>query len=553
MAGGNASPRQKMINMMYLVLTALLAINVSSEVLDAFVKANISLNQQNSVLISKNSGTYQELANQEMLNPKDPKYKQARAKAAGLEEQVKEVVTFIRQIKIDLLKAVDGVDEAGATASIDDPYLVNKKDDYDMPTTFFGTAEAPGNTGKAGELRKKLQAFKDFVAGIEGAGGKTFGTDSAAIKNLDILDLSDPDPNSNQAKKFNLRTWEMRYFYHLPLSAALLELAKWENAVRGLEAAALGYIWESISAQAFKFDAVEARVVPKSTFVVGGSPFEADVFLAAYNTSVKPTIVYGSAVDTTTMQVAGGQVLDTNNIVKGMGRISIGTSGVGERTFAGVIKVKKPGTDDEVSYPFSTKYNVSPPSASVAATNMNVFYRGLDNPISVSVPGFAPNQVSVTGAGPISIRAGQGPGNYIVSASGTGEAKVNVSVKTEDGRSISMGSQVFRVKSIPDPVLKWGNVRAGSGISGGLASQSPLIPAMENFDFNVFAKVEKFKIAYPRGGSYTETDCPGNTLPGGVASDVRGLKRGQKVFFSEVQVLMPDQTRRKLDASFSIQ
>lgn len=553
MADAKASPRQKMINMMYLVLTALLAINVSSEVLDAFVKANISLNQQNAVLISKNQGTYNELENQERLNANDPKYKMARERADALAAKVNEVVQFIHRMKVDMVMFVDGVDENMALDAIVDPYLVNKKDNYDMPTNFFGTSEAPGNSGKAGELRKILREFKEFVSSIPGPPGKTFGTDSSVAKNLEILDLEDPDPNSDQAKKFNLTTWEMRYFYHLPQSAALLELAKWENAVRGLEAAALGYIWESISATAFKFDAVEAKVIPKSTFVVGGSPFEADVFLAAYNTSVKPTIIYGTAVDSATGAVSGGQTLDTNLIFKGVGRIQVPTSGVGERTFAGLIKVKKPGGAEEVAYPFSTTYNVAPPSASVAPTKMNVFYRGLDNPISVSVPGFAPNQVSVTGTGPISISPGQGPGNYIVKANGEGSAKVNVSVRLENGQTINMGSQEFRVKRIPDPVLMWGNTRAGSTIPPAQAAASPLIPKMENFDFEVFARIEKFTIAYSMRGNIQETPVTGNVLPANIQSDVRGLRRGQKVYFTDVQVLMPDNTRRKLDGSFTIQ
>jgi gliding motility-associated protein GldM len=231
---------------------------------------------------------------------------------------------------------------------------------------------------------------------------------------LEIIDLNDPDPKSETVTKHRLTTWEMKYFYHLPLSAALLEISKWENIVRSSEAEVLKFIWDQISADAVKFDAVRAQVVPKSTFVVSGSNFEADVFLAAYNTAMKPEIITGGSVDTTTGNVPGGTVLDTSKIVNGVGRIQIAASGAGERTFAGVINLIEKATGKKIPYPFQTKYTVSPPMASVAATKMNVFYKGLDNPVSVSVPGYPPSQLIVSGSGPISVSGANG--NYIVKA-----------------------------------------------------------------------------------------------------------------------------------------
>lgn len=545
MGGGKASPRQKMINMMYLVLTALLALNVSKEVLDAFVKANISLMQQEQIMASKNKGTYNELSNQVLLNPNDEKYKRADAQASELSKVTQEMLKKLDRLRLDLLINVEGVDEAGAKKLAENPFEVNKKDDYDMPTNFFGTGEAPGNQGKAGQLKKDLAAFKKELLEMT-------KNNSAVAKSLEIIDLKDPDPKSETVVKHRLTTWEMKYFYHLPLAAALLELSKWENIVRSSEAEVLKFIWDQISADAVKFDAVRAQIVPKSTFVVSGSNFEADVFLAAYNTAMKPEIVTGGSVDTLTGEVPGGTILDTSKIINGVGRVQIPASGAGERTFAGVINLVEKATGKKVPYPFQTKYTVSPPMASVAATKMNVFYKGLDNPVTVSVPGYPPSQLIVSGSGPISVSGGNG--NYVVKANNTGAAKINVSVKTEDGRTISMGSQEFRVKTIPTPVLKWGGKRSGELVPAGLASASPLIPEMENFDFEVYSRILSFEISYTgQGGLLQRREVTGNQIPGDLQGKIRSMRRGEKVFFSDVVIQLPSGERRKVEGAFKIQ
>lgn len=545
MGGGKASPRQKMINMMYLVLTALLALNVSKEVLDAFVKANISLMQQEQIMASKNKGTYNELSNQVLLNPNDEKYKQADAQASELSKVTQEMLKKLDRLRLDLLINVEGVDEAGAKKLAENPFEVNKKDDYDMPTNFFGTGEAPGNQGKAGQLKKDLAAFKKELLEMT-------KNNSAVAKSLEVIDLKDPDPKSETVVKHRLTTWEMKYFYHLPLAAALLELSKWENIVRSSEAEVLKFIWDQISADAVKFDAVRAQIVPKSTFVVSGSNFEADVFLAAYNTAMKPEIVTGGSVDTLTGEVPGGTILDTSKIINGVGRVQIPASGAGERTFAGVINLVEKATGKKVPYPFQTKYTVSPPMASVAATKMNVFYKGLDNPVTVSVPGYPPSQLIVSGSGPISVSGGNG--NYVVKANNTGAAKINVSVKTEDGRTISMGSQEFRVKTIPTPVLKWGGKRSGELVPAGLASASPLIPEMENFDFEVYSRILSFEISYTgQGGLLQRREVTGNQIPGDLQGKIRSMRRGEKVFFSDVVIQLPSGERRKVEGAFKIQ
>ncbi|MBW7936138.1 MAG: gliding motility protein GldM [Flavobacteriales bacterium] len=547
MASGKLSPRQKMINMMYLVLTALLALNVSKEILDAFVVVNIGLLQQKQNIEQKNGSWYAEFHNQdEIVNKgKNPRVKDLHERAKKVRTFADEMSAFIHSMKIDLVKNVDGVtSDEEANNRISNPGLIEKKDDYDKPTHYFGPEADQIDKGKARELKNKLNEFKNNLLGLVDERYKTIMEERLAL-------LNTPDPGSDDPayKKDGKKTWEMKYFYHLPLSAALVELTKWENIVKGAESEMLTHFWDQISATAFKFDAVEAKVIPKSSFVISGSNFEAEVFLAAFSTSFKPTIIYGTRVDSTTMNVADAVQLDSTLIIDGKGHISVPASGAGERTFAGIIKMIDPKTQKETSYPYSTIYNVSPPSATVSPTKMNVFYRGLDNPISVGVPGVAPNNIVVNAAGG-SISGSNG--TYIVKPGTGNEMTINVSAKMADGKSASMGSFKFRVKRVPTPTVVWANQMNGGKVSGAAGAASPLIPRMDDFDFDVYATIRSFDIAFNVNGSYYSKSYQGNTIPGETSDKIRKLPKGSKIFFDNIKMTVPGNETRTANAVFTI-
>src|SRR5688572_12738683 len=149
MAGGKQSPRQKMINMMYLVLTALLALNISKEVLHAFVVVNIGLLQQKENLEKKNEASMAQFANEIVTNPKDQKRKDLNEKAIQVAKLAKEVNDYIENMKVEMVKLTDGIDDTKAKERIADPFKIDRKDDYDRPTHYFGTSDPPGTSGKA--------------------------------------------------------------------------------------------------------------------------------------------------------------------------------------------------------------------------------------------------------------------------------------------------------------------------------------------------------------------------------------------------------------------
>ncbi|MBE2246179.1 MAG: gliding motility protein GldM [Candidatus Competibacteraceae bacterium] len=545
MASGKQTPRQKMINMMYLVLTALLALNVSKEILDAFVVVNIGLLQQKQNIEQKNGSWYAEFHNQdEIVNKgKNPRVKDLNERAKKVRTYADDISAFIYSMKRDLVKQVDGAPtDDEADNRIANPGLVSKKDDYDKPTHYFGAEPDRIDKGKARELKNKLNDYKSALLSLVDEKHKAIMEERLAL-----LNTPDPTPDDPAYKKDGKKTWEMKYFYHLPLSAALVELTKWENIVKGAESEMLTHFWDQISATAFKFDAVEAKVIPKSNFVISGSNFEAEVFLAAYSTSFKPTIIYGTAVDSLTMNVAGATQLDSTLIVNGKGLVSIPASGQGERTFAGVIKMIDPKTQKETSYPYSTMYNVSPPSATVSPTKMNVFYRGLDNPISVSVPGVAPNNIVVSGTG-----ISGSNGNYIVRPGAGNEMTITVSAKMPDGKTASMGSFKFRVKRVPTPTVIWANQANGGKVAANAGAASPLIPRMDDFDFDVYSTIRSFDVAFNLNGSYYSKSCQGNTIPGEVSDKIRRLPKGTKVYFDNIKMSIPGNETRTANAVFTI-
>lgn len=207
MAGGKQSPRQKMINMMYLVLTALLALNISKEVLHAFVVVNIGLLQQKANLESKNEAAFNQFQQEVQSNPKDDKRKKLLATATDVSKIAKAMNDFIENMKVEMVKATDGVDDAKAKERIANPFLIERKDDYDRPTTYFGTNNPPGTTGKAHDLKVKLEKYKvDLMAFVD-------AKNKARIeKNLAVLELKLPE--KGETKEGENTIWEMFYFYY---------------------------------------------------------------------------------------------------------------------------------------------------------------------------------------------------------------------------------------------------------------------------------------------------------------------------------------------------
>jgi gliding motility-associated protein GldM len=345
----------------------------------------------------------------------------------------------------------------------------------------------------------------------------------------------------NTGKQPDLKTgepieWEMFYFYHLPIPAAFTEITKWQNNVRTVEGEITKYFLEQSAGSNFKFDMVQAQIIPKSNVVFAGNQFEAEIFIGAYNSSENPVI-----------NVGGSRI---NEFIDGKGIYKTTAQGEGEKTVSGEILVTSPLTGETKSYPFETKYQVSKPMMTVSAEKMNVVYRGLENPMAVSVPGVAPNQITATCSGCESFTGGNG--KYICKPGKDKAININVSVKAGD-KTQNMGAAEFRVKRIPDPTIKYIGKKNQETLSIAEASATggALIPVLEDFDFPLYAKIEGFEVSFTVGGKLIEQAVSGNQIPSNFSDQMRKMDK-KKLFFDKVRVRMPDNTVRTTSISFSI-
>jgi gliding motility-associated protein GldM len=530
MAGYKETPRQKMIGMMYLVLTALLALNVSKDILNAFVTVNDGLVQTNQNFEDKNQALMMDFAAQMALQPEkvEPFYKKAE-EASKLSN---EMVQYIKDLMTDVIAYTEfGVavqpnnahrsDEKWKQAAEINLASIKKQDNYNKPMVVMQPKPENLANGRARELRDKVWEYRD--------------------KMLLLLEESQRDemnlgfnyyPAENKHYKNQEMEWEFNTFYHTVLAAHVVIFNRMINEVRNAEADIIAKLRSNIDELDFKFDQIDVAVVPTTMMVPQGSQFEAQIFVAAFDTK--------SAI----RAEVNGQPIPGDS-----GRVFFRqtASGTGTQEVKGELFVFDPSVGGEKAYPFSTSYSVFKPMATVAATNMNVFYRGLENPVSVSVPGYSHGNISV------SISAGhqlisKGGGEYIVKPGGGREATINVSARGPDGSSRAMGSTKFRIRAVPTPVAKFAGVQGGN-IDKARIVANPLATAdMGDFVFEgVRFTVTSFNfVMAERSGVLTTLAQRGNRLDGAALGRVQAATRGQRIFIENIMAKGPDGSTHNL-------
>ena len=523
MAGQKLSPRQKMIGMMYLVLTALLALNVSKEIINAFVTIDDALNVTVNNISGKNAQAYS--AFQRQLDNDKVKTKPYHDKAMKAKQLCEDLNKYILTVKDTLLRTTDAVESGVKTPT--SRQLLNK-DNYDIPTTLMCGSENDGKGHKATELKAKIAIFKKAM--LDNLDAKDRAKFSQRLE--DLFNTNDPKPNEVEDGK---RTWEMATFYHNPVVASVALLTKMQTDIKNAESEVVNHLLSSINATDFKFDTLSPRVIAPTSYVLIGQEYKADVFLAAMSSTSDPEVLVGGRP----LPVSGG-----------VGTYTVRPSSDGEQKWGGIIKIKKPDNTFQ-EFKFESSYISAKPSSTVSADKMNVVYIGVDNPMSISVPGVAADKVKFTATGlTLTQDPKLGKGHFIGRATTVGEAVVRVSAELTAGKPVlPMGEFKFRVKKIPNPVAKIAGKRDGSISKNVLAAQSAIIPEMENFDFDLFSKVKSFKMSrYGKGRDPIEKSTEGNVLTGEMRDVINQCRAGDKVLFEYIKATMPDGTVRDINA-----
>ncbi|WP_081485204.1 type IX secretion system motor protein PorM/GldM [Marinilabilia salmonicolor] len=517
MSGGNCpeTPRQKMIGMMYLFLTAMLALNVSGELLQAFQLVDSSIRKTIETMENKNSLLYSDFESAYATNEK--KVSDQYHNALEVKTEADSLFKHIQDLKTLIVQTADGPEAT--------PTHYTSLDNQDIAAQLMIT-ERGGARSK--ELKEHLIHYRDVLSEMVDP------ADTALLNALERT-LTPKDPPRSEGEG---RSWESEKFEHLPMSAVMALMSQLQSEVRNMESDMIRYLYGKIDEGSFKFNSVEAIVIPRSEYVIRGDEYYAEIMLAARDTTQPPIVT------------VNGEELPINN---GRGVLRIPANSTGEKEWSGEIAVMGPdGTYTRRDVAGS--YLVSQPGVVISPTKMNVFYIGVENPVEVSVPGVPSENLNVriTNARMRKIRGNE----YSVSPNANSSGKqAIVSVSTTlNGQTQNLGSQPFRIKRVPDPVATVAGMRGGGIGKNLLLAQRAVIAKMDNFDFDLKFNVINFRISTIRDGYLQFVDSESGVITTEQKDLIRGVGVGGVVLFNNIQAKGPDGSTRDLGSlSFTIQ
>lgn len=546
MAGGKETPRQKMIGLMYLVLTAMLALNVSKAVLKGYVSVNDSLEKTKKNITENNKLISAAFKASLAGNPKaGPYYNEALIAQKDLEEMFK----YVDDVKGNFMGAVVGLPDGNGVKgdTINLKYTgmwYEKIDDYDMPTQILiGVDEHNPKTGKlsAAELKSKLEALHNKLIAQLDRMQKTEG-----------LHLLQPDYESLKKKISVLKpvasgyvedgkefTWEMEMIDHMPMGAVFVSMNNIQANIKNVEAEILGQFSAASGKLSIKPDKLLASVVAESKYISSGQPYKANIFLSAGFTKLNEgdmEVMLG--VDSAA--AAKGSKGSPVKVVNGVGVYEVGTNATGDQKYAGVIKFRKPDGGFEI-YPFSADYKVAKSAVAVSADQMNVFYRGVTNPVTAGVAGVSPNDIviSASGAGVKFVPKSE-PGKYDFSFTGVGECLITVSKKGPDGIKPQGPPQKFRVKPLPKPEAKIGGKFAPAEMKKSeLQTVAAIGAGASGFDFQANYIVQSYELMGKIKGAIKQETGNGANLSPSAINLLKGVEVGGKLYI-DLKVKGPD-------------
>jgi gliding motility-associated protein GldM len=522
MAGGKLPPRQKMIGLMYLVLLALLALNVSKDILDAFILVNTSLEKTVINYDEKNGLLYADFNQAKTFDPNKATPLWEKAQTAKKESLA--LVSYIKSLQSKLIQETENITEVEAdTLSL---INVNGKDNYDIPTNILIGQSEDGSKGLARELKIRLAQYKKNMLALFSQ------KQQQSLK----IDLKTEDIHTSEG----IESWEMGNFYHTPLAASITLLSKIQTDVKNVEYDVVSSLLKYAGKKEFNFDTIVTKVIPNSNYVLLGEPYKADVFLAAFSTTQNPKILIGN-YDAEKNEMSG--ISDTVPVNNGLGQYEVNTSREGIYSYEGVLQLKNSSGGIE-NFPFKSEYIVAKPSLVVSPDKMNVFYIGPENPVSISVPGVASENIRATVSGSGNKITKTANGKYIVKLkTGTPKnVKVNVSATMPNGEIRNMGNMAFVAKKLPKPEASFLNQTGEMKLTRNEIKNYPIIKASYGSSF-VFTglplTVTNCLIEIYRNGGriHDNSDMNSKTIPQRTRTFFKDkIRRGDKIFFSEIRV-----------------
>lgn len=505
-----------MINLMYVVLMAMLALNVSTEVLNGFSIVEESLSRTTSNSAKENQVIYDDFAAQMKTNP--AKVKAWFDKAQEVKRMSDSLYNFADRLKTAIVIEADG--------SHGDVANIKNKEDLESANQIM---LAPGR-GKGQALYDAINSYRKRILGMI-----TDPTQKALINS----NLSTELPKTAVTMGKN---WQQYMFENMPVAAAVTLLSKLQSDVRYAEGEVLHTLVSNIDLKDIRVNSLNAFVIPNSQTIVRGDKFSAKIVMAAVDTTQVPDIYIGER---------------RMNLKDGLyEQICVRT---GDFTLGGHIEMIN-GNGERIRRDFSQKYTVVDPAATVSADLMNVLYAGYSNPISVSVPGVPLNKVQATMSGgtlqPV------GPGRYIARPSAVGKNVTITVTSTNTGRAQQMGQIEFRVRKLPDPTAyiemkdEQGNptrYKGGGLAKGSLMAAAGIGAAIDDGILDVPFKVLGFEaVFYDNMGNAVPMVSSGSSFSPRQRETFRKLARNRRFYITRITAVGPDGIQRKLNSTMEI-
>ena len=543
MAGVKETPRQKMIGMMYLVLTAMLALNVSSEILNAFKVVDQSIIDTNRNFEKKINETYDAFEKAAVEDP--AKNQKWFKKAQEVKKLTDELVDYLTDVRCELILKTEGKN---------DRYYINGElnrdslkevttadlhslDKNDAPVRFF---MGENKNGKALEIKGKFQQYrKDVVSVLDDA-------QQASLLQKIGLKTEGPERNGKfkSKNKGQLVDWEEYFFGETILAADVVILNNFIQEARNAEFDVISTLRNNVGATDFKFNAVNAKIIPDSKYVPVGERYHASVSVVAYDTMSAPEVFYKIGIKDWNPSMESTASRSQNQ--GGLSYIDIPIGSVGEQFIAGVIKVRQPdGTTKD--YTFSDVfYGQAKGGGSIVNDELKVLYMGYNNAISVTIPGSRQETITcrvTSGSAAPPVRDNSITGRAVFKINPTALGDITIVAEGNDG---GRADATFKVKELPAPLVSLGGKTVHKTLSKQAILSAGRLEASLGKDFLLSGEqfkytIIEFTMQYPRvGGGVANRVIQGGNFTGDVQEFINNMPSNTTLSFYDIKVKGPD-------------
>ena len=490
------------------------------KLLHAFKVLAKGISDSNIAIDKKTTEVYNQILENEKAPGQADKVRPYREKADEVKKRSDALVKYLDEWKNRIVAESGGTYGPGEKEAGE----VKRQDNIDATTRLL-VEQKGGDT-----IRTRIAELRKFM--LESVLAK----DSTGISPLMPLRVVGVKPTDHNPRG----DWNIGYFEHMPTMAALALFSKFQNDVRSSEALVINTLYNEAHLSDIKFDTIAAVAVPKQSYALAGDKIEASILLAAFNKSNKPVV---------TLSAGGGTKKDAVNGVVPWETVA---SGTGLQTVKGTIRLET--GDVPIVRDWKFEYMVGTTGASLQLDKMNVFYIGVENPVTVAAAGYSVEDVSLEV--PEAKVAGE-KGHYAISGlTKIGKINVKINAKTKEGSIKQVGGMEIRVKRIPDPVAKLGGMVGGSMLASNFRIQPAPSAALDNFDFDAKFKIISFSYSTnPKGGEYQGPFTAENRAVGTQFKDnpaiqklVDKAKPGDRIYIENIKAVGPDGAVRTLSS-----